>query len=594
MVETLRGTFTLICLAWNESHWRMLLSLLLMSLQFAAMPLAAPALAALTNGAVAHNTHAVTGAAIAVACLTLAALVAGHFGHIFYFELGEMVQAELERQLIELSNGSAGLEHHERPDYADKLRVLRQEMDWAGWMTMNTLFSSIGLGLASAITAVLLATLNPWLLLLPVFAIPSLILGRRAELGMGNAREAAAPHTRRVRHVFALATHAGSAKELRACGLGDEMYRRQRSAWDDATRVLITGEDRSAFLQVLGQVFFAIAYIGATLLVIRDVVSQHGTVGNVVLVIALASQVNQQVTQAVTLLVGLQRVSRTLANLAWVRNLVERDLRVPDLTLPATITNGIALKDVSFVYPGTDRVVLGDVNLFLPAGRTVAIVGENGAGKTTLVKLLCRFYEQTSGTIEIDGVDLHRYPLDEWRGRIAAGFQDFARFEFTAREVIGIGDLPKIDDTAAVTRALHRARGDDLMTRLAGGLDTQLGKTYSDGTDLSGGQWQKLALGRAMMRETPLLLVLDEPTSALDAQAEHHLFEEYAASAKRVAQTTGAITILISHRFSTVRMADTILVVNDGRIQESGSHEELMALGGLYADLYSMQAEAYA
>jgi len=346
-------------------------------------------------------------------------------------------------------------------------------------------------------------------------------------------------------------------------------------------------------LQVTGQVLFAIAYIGATLLVLRNVVGGGGTVGDVVLVISLAAQVNTQVTTAVFLLVGLQRISRTLANLKWIRELVMKDLPTPDLHLPKTIGEGISLHGVSFTYPGTERAVLGGVDLDLPSGSTVAIVGENGAGKTTLVKLLCRFYEQTDGVIELDGVDLRRFPLDEWRRRIAAGFQDFARFEMLAREVIGVGDLPKIDDAKAVTGALRRARGDDLLKRLDNGLETQLGKTYADGTDLSGGQWQKLALGRAMMRETPLLLILDEPTSALDAQAEHNLFEEYAASAKRVAKKTGAVTILVSHRFSTVRMADLILVVNDGRIQESGTHNQLMRLGGLYADLYSMQAKAY-
>jgi ATP-binding cassette subfamily B protein len=504
-----------------------------------------------------------------------------------------MVQLALERDLIDLSNGSAGLEHHERPDYADKLRVVSQEVNWAGWSVMNMLFSTVGLGVGVIITAFLLATLNPWLLFLPLFAVPSLVLGRRGEVVMGKAREDAAPFARRVRHVFRLATDAGPAKELRACGLGEEMNRRQRDSWNDATRVLVKGADRSAMLQMAGQVFFAAAYIGATLLVVRDVVANRGSVGDVVLVISLASQVNQQVTQAVFLLVGLQRISRTLANLSWIRALVERDLPVPDLALPETITRGIALRDVSFAYPGTERVVLGGVNLDLPAGHTVAIVGENGAGKTTLVKLLCRFYEQTEGTIEMDGVDMRRFPLDDWRARIAAGFQDFVRFEFLAREVIGVGDLPRIEDAAAVKRALGRARGEDLLTRLDDGLETQLGKSYADGTDLSGGQWQKMALGRAMMRDTPLLLILDEPTSALDAQAEHNLFEEYAASAKRVAKKTGAITVLVSHRFSTVRMADLILVVNDGRIQESGSHEDLMRLGGLYADLYGMQARAY-
>ena len=185
-------------------------------------------------------------------------------------------------------------------------------------------------------------------------------------------------------------------------------------------------------------------------------------------------------------------------------------------------------------------------------------------------------------------------PVDEWRSRISAGFQDFARFEFTAQQTVGIGDLPQIDDPVAVAGALDRARADDVMRRLGDGLETVLGKSNVGGTDLSGGQWQKLALGRAMMREAPLLLLLDEPTSALDAQAEHNLFEQYALGARRVAQRTGAITVLVSHRFSTVRMADTILVVGDGRIVEAGSHDDLVALGGLYADLYALQAKQYA
>ncbi|MCJ7827197.1 MAG: ABC transporter ATP-binding protein, partial [Demequinaceae bacterium] len=221
MIETLRGAVTLARIAWNESKGRVVLSFFLMTLQFVAMPRAAPALAALTNAAIRHDASAVTGSAFAVAALTMASLVAGHFGHIFYFELGEMVQLAIERDLIDISNGSAGLEHHERPDYADKLRVIRQEVDWAGWSIMSIMFSTIGLGIGSLITVFLLSTLNPWLLLLPVFAIPSLVLGRMGEVGMGKAREASAPHTRRVRHVFHLATDAGPAKEIRACGLGE-------------------------------------------------------------------------------------------------------------------------------------------------------------------------------------------------------------------------------------------------------------------------------------------------------------------------------------------------------------------------------------
>ncbi len=258
------------------------------------------------------------------------------------------------------------------------------------------------------------------------------------------------------------------------------------------------------------------------------------------------------------------------------------------------MAEGIRLAGIGFRYPGTDRTVLDGVDLLLPAGSTVAIVGENGAGKSTLVKLLCRFYEPSAGRVLVDGVDLRQIPLADWRGRIATGFQDFARFEFIARQTVGVGDLPNVDVEAAVEAALNRARALDVVGRLRDGLATQLGKSYADGTELSGGQWQKLALGRAMMRELPLLLILDEPTSALDAEAEHALFERYAEGARRVGQATGGITVLVSHRFSTVRMADLIIVVADGRVVEAGDHATLMRQRGLYAELYELQASAYA
>jgi ATP-binding cassette subfamily B protein len=594
VIETARGVVELFRIAWREDRRRLLIALVLMIAQSSALPLSAPALRSVTDHAIAGRAGPATLAALIVAVLVIASLTAGHFAHIFYFELGDMIVHRLERELMALSNDSAGLEHHERPDYADKLQVLRQELFRAGWGSMEALLSSIGLAVGMVITGFLLGMLNPLLLLLPFAAVPPLLLGRRAEALLAASRERAAEPNRRARHVFKMTTDAGPAKELRACGLEHEMRVRQADAWATATNILWGGEVRGAVLRIAGQLVFAVAYVAATLVVVRDAVAGHRTVGDVILAISLAAQVNQQVTAAVNLLQELQRIAKTLADFRWIRELVSRPGAMPDdATLPDRIAEGIDLREVAFRYPGTNRTVLAGVNLHIPAGATIALVGENGAGKTTLVKLLCRFYEATEGVIELDGTDLRRFPLKAWRARIAAGFQDFARFELLARETVGVGHLPDIDSTGAVTAALTRARAEDLLTRLDDGLETQLGKSYADGTELSGGQWQKLALGRAMMRETPVLLLLDEPTSALDAQAEHLLFEQYALGARRVAQQTGAITVLVSHRFSTVRMADLILVVADGKVAESGSHAELMHLGGLYAELFAMQAAAY-
>jgi ATP-binding cassette, subfamily B, bacterial len=595
MIETLRGCWDLLRMSWRQHRLKLTAAVLLKLGDAVALPLTAPAMAVLTDAAVDRDAGRAAAAAVVAALFTIASFTMGHFAHVLYFELGEINVLTKELELIELANGSAGIEHHERPEYADRVQVLRQELQRAGWSSMEALLSGMGVAAAIVITGVLLARLNPLLLLLPLAALPPLLLGRRAEAVLGDARRATAGPARRAWHLFGLTVDAGSAKELRVAGLGDEIRSRHAALWQGTTSTLWRAELRAAVLRVAGQAVFAVVYAGATLLVVADAVRGRHTVGDVVLVIALAVLVNQQVSTAVGLLHDLQRVARALADLRWLRGLVARSAPTtrPDAAAPDRIRGGIRLAGVGFTYPGTSRAVLRDVDLTLPAGSTVALVGENGAGKTTLVKLLCRLYEPTAGQITLDGVDIRRFPLDAWRRTVSAAFQDHVRFELLARQTVGVGDLPNVDSTVAVTAALERARAADLVRALPHGLDTQLGKTYADGAELSGGQWQKLALGRAMMRPGPLLLILDEPTAALDAQAEHELFARYAANARRVAARTGGVTVLVSHRFSTVRMADLILVVADGRIVEAGEHERLMANGGLYAELYAMQAAAY-
>jgi ATP-binding cassette subfamily B protein len=274
--------------------------------------------------------------------------------------------------------------------------------------------------------------------------------------------------------------------------------------------------------------------------------------------------------------------------MAWLEDYAAALMEKADTPAPERVVKGIRFEGVSFTYPGTERRVLDDVNLDLKAGAVVAIVGENGAGKSTVVKLLCRMYEPDQGRITIDGIDLARIRADDWRSRLAGAFQDFFRFEFQARHTVGVGDLSRLDDKPAVVAAVTRGGAEDVVEGLVSGLETQLGPTWPQGVEVSFGQWQKLALARGFMRDRPLVIVLDEPTAALDAETEHALFERYAAMAHG-----DNITILVSHRFSTVRMADLIVVLDGARVVEVGAHEELMAKRGQYAELYGIQAAAY-
>jgi ATP-binding cassette subfamily B protein len=259
---------------------------------------------------------------------------------------------------------------------------------------------------------------------------------------------------------------------------------------------------------------------------------------------------------------------------------------------PVPIQQGFTFENVGFRYPGAEHWAVRGLTFDLRAGEILALVGENGAGKTTLVKLLAKMYEPSSGAIHVDDTPLARVRADEWRARLAGAFQDFFRFEFRARHSIGLGDVPRMDDEAAVARAVDRAGAGDVIARLPAGLDTQLGQTWPGGVEVSFGQWQKLALARGFMRDRPLLLVLDEPTAALDAETEHALFERYAAAA-RDGGGDGRITVLVSHRFSTVRMAGLIVVLDGARLVEVGTHDELMTKGGQYSQLYAIQAGAY-
>jgi ATP-binding cassette, subfamily B, bacterial len=587
------GSWRLLSTTWRIDRLKTIVATVMMVAGAVAAPLLAAALKWMTNAVFAGDATRAAVAGSIVAALVIVTLTFAHFAHIGYFELSELAELDFDRQLIALSNGSPGIEHHERPEQADALTVLQQEARRFR-VGLESLLSCFGLALAMVLTGILLAAVNPLLLLLPLAAVPPLVTGRLAERALDRARTEVAEQTRVALNLFQLTTSARAAGELRVFRLRDVLLDRHARLWNCATAGLWRAQLTGTWVRAAGQLVFALGYIGAVLLIVADATAGHSSVGDVVLVVVLAAQVNQQVTTAVTLLQNLQRMASAYRRLGEISAQVRPPAdRAPDQRPPDRLREGIVLQGVGFGYPGTGAPALQDVDIVLPAGSTVAIVGENGAGKTTLVKLLCGFYQPTRGRILVDGVDLAAMPVQEWRQRIAAGFQDFVRYELSAQYAVGVGDLPDAASEPAVRAALDRAHATSVLDQLPDGLATHLGKSYADGAELSGGQWQKLALGRALMRRAPLLLVLDEPASALDPEAEHALFERYAEQARRVQEATGAVTLFVSHRFSTVRTADVIVVVQNGRVVEAGGHESLLAAGGLYAELFNLQAAAY-
>jgi ATP-binding cassette subfamily B protein len=500
----------------------------------------------------------------------------------------------MQRRMLKLCAASPGLDHFERSDYSDRLQLIKRNFGDLLMGMANALTGPLIL-VQLVITAVALARIQPLLLILPTAGFPAAWLGQKAENVQRAGEQRAAEGRRVTQHLFSLASTAQSGKEIRVYNLSRELLDRHKKVVNDVQRSMERALFKSVAVTSTGWLIFGVAYLGAIFLALRAAAAGRISPGDVALTLSLSTALvgaAGRLTQTVGLLL---RAVAVADRYYWLADRVlpaqQNGRRGHAPAVPARVTTGFTFEDVTFAYPGNNRPALDHVSLSLEAGTVVALVGENGAGKTTLVKLLSRMHTPSHGRILLDGTGIQRFDVHEYRRRLAAGFQDFARFEFLVRENVGIGDLPRLPDAEAVSRALTQANA-RFAQRLPHGLETQLGRNWEGGVDLSGGEWQKLALARAMMRTNPFLVIYDEPTASLDPPTEHALFEQIAAD-MRGGAADGRITLLVSHRFSTVRMADLIVVLSKGRLLEYGTHTSLMARDGLYAELYRLQARAY-
>jgi ATP-binding cassette, subfamily B, bacterial len=596
--------------AWSADRRLAIWTLGLLTVQAAVASLFSLWLRLFADSAAGHHDRAATAAGLAIAASIAVVAAADYAGNRVQMALGDRTQHLLDRRLLELVGRSPTLRIHQTPAYLRELELL-QEHSWEFGQTVPALIEAITTGVRLLVMGVLLVTVTPWLVLLPLFGLPSVLVSRRSADLFNLGSELAAEPSRRASMLYELAANRSAAAELRLFRLRAELLRRFAAEHAVITATHVRVSVRGQALRLAGRTVFLAGYVGAIVLATYLAARGELTVGAVAMTAVLAGQVLTLVAGAAE---HTQWLMRTLT--AAARYLFLEQVALPSpanspaggsgglspqadaaqkggWSPPALLTDGIELDGVSFRYPGRDELTLREVSVRLPAGSTVAIVGDNGAGKTTLISLLAGLCTPTSGRILIDGTDLARLDPDAWRRRISAGFQDHARFEFTLQRAVGLGLLDRLDDAVAARAALDRAGAADLAEQAPAGLATQLGPSWPGGVDLSGGQWQKLAIGRAMMRTDPLLLLLDEPTAAFDAESEHELFARWTKAARTSRLRAGAITVLVSHRFSTTAMADLILVLRDGVICERGNHDQLIAAGGVYAELFALQARAY-
>ena len=479
------------------------------------------------------------------------------------------------------------LEDFEDAEFQDQLERARRQTSGRLTLMAQLLAQAQALVTVASFAAGLLVY-APWLIVLLLVALLPVFLGEQHfsaqtyTLDFGRT-----PERRELDYVRQTAASVETAKEVKIFGLNRwliEHYRRLADGFYATNRRLaLRRAGWGSLFAAIGTVGYYLAYA----YIVWRTLSGAFSIGDLTFLAGSFARLRGLLEQLLT------TFSTTAAQALYLNDLFSFfDMR-PEILSPANarpfpkpIREGFVFEDVGFIYPGADRWAVRHLNFILKAGEVVALVGENGAGKTTLVKLLTRLYDPDEGRILLDGHDLREYDLEALRGSMGVIFQDFVRYNFTARDNIAVGRIDARDDQARIERAAHASQADDVIAGLAAGYDQRIGKRFKNGVELSGGEWQKIAIARAYMREAEVL-ILDEPTAALDARAEFEVFQRF----KELSH--GKTAVLISHRFSSVRMADRIFVLADGGIEDIGTHEELVAKPGLYAELFELQAAGY-
>jgi ATP-binding cassette subfamily B protein len=505
--------------------------------------------------------------------------------------LGSRLGTDVNTTILERAT-TLDLRHFEDPEFYDKLTRARREASSRPLSLVVDAFGLVQSILTLAGYAALLVRFSAWVVLLLMAAtIPATLVEMRYSKSAFRIRNWRSQDSRRLNYLEYVLANDEHAKEVKLFGLGPLLLGRYKDLAErfhaEDTRLAVRRTVVGHALSLLATLAFYGAYaLMATLAALGQL-----TLGNMTMYV-MAFRQGQLSFQSILGGIGsIYEHNLYMSNLFSYLDETAEPAPAPALPVPRASNGaeqGIRLEGVGFKYPGSDKWVLRGVDLFVPRGQSVALVGQNGAGKTTLVKLVTRLYEPTEGRILLDGRDLRDWDRAALLARFAVVFQDYNQYQLKVRENVGVGSVEHLEEQPRILRAVERGGAEPIVSMLAAGIETPLGRWFQDGVELSGGQWQKIALARGFMREQADILVLDEPTAALDAEAEHAVFDRF----KELSH--GKTTLIISHRFPTVRMADRILVLEDARIAEDGTHAELVAAKRTYARLYELQAEGYA
>jgi ATP-binding cassette subfamily B protein len=482
---------------------------------------------------------------------------------------------------------SLDLQQFEDSEFYDKLERARRQT--TGRVVLMSLVLS---QFQDTITIIFLAgglvVFEPWLIVLLIVAVlPSFLSEAYFSKSGYSLVKSWTPERRELDYLRYVGASDTAAKEVKIFGLADFLTRRFSALADKYYQANKKLAVKKTIWGTVLHTLSDIAYYGAYVLIIIRTVAGFLTVGDLTF---LSGSFNRLRIQLQNILSRFTRITESALYLQDYFDFMEIEPRITDKqgakSFPKKIMKGFQFDNVGFKYPNSDIWAVRHISFLLPAGEKLALVGENGAGKTTLVKLLARMYDPTEGRILLDGIDIKEYKLDDLRKNIGVIFQDFVKFYFTAGENIAVGNIVQQGEQSIIETSAKKSLASSVIDRLPGKYDQMLGRRFESGVELSGGEWQKIALARAYMRDAQLL-ILDEPTAALDARAEYEAFKRFAEL------TEGKTAVLISHRFSTVRMASRILVLKHGLLEEIGTHQELLENNGLYAELFSLQAAGY-